>query len=99
MVMVRDDECDVDKVTELVESFIPSAVLKSNVGAELTYILPQVRSHKVYIYIAYSWHFTFIVFTLSFLKIVSFIFVIQCFTSLSATNITMCVWLLNYYFL
>ena len=54
MVMVRDDECDVDKVTELVESFIPSAVLKSNVGAELTYILPQVRSHKVYIYKVYS---------------------------------------------
>ena len=45
MVMVKLPECDVGKVTELIESYIPSAQLESNVSAELSYILPadQVR--------------------------------------------------------
>ena len=42
MVMVKNTTCSVSTVTELVQSFVSSAELESNVGAELSYILPQV---------------------------------------------------------
>ena len=41
MVVVKDSGCDVRQVTTVVESHIPGAELESNVGAELSYVLPQ----------------------------------------------------------
>ncbi|GFS03123.1 ATP-binding cassette sub-family A member 3 [Elysia marginata] len=41
MVVVKESGCDVSQVSTVVESHIPGAELESNVGAELSYILPQ----------------------------------------------------------
>ena len=48
MVMVKELTCDVAMVTDLVRSFVKSADLESNVGAELSFILPQVGVHQGY---------------------------------------------------
>ena len=41
MVLVKESDCDIDSVISLVTSHIPSAEVESNVGAELSFILPQ----------------------------------------------------------
>ena len=42
MVMVKESSCAISRVTELIQSFVSSAEVESNVGAELSFILPQV---------------------------------------------------------
>ena len=44
--MVKDKNCDVNKVTALVQRHIPSAELESDISAELSYLLPFNESSK-----------------------------------------------------
>lgn len=44
--MVKDQDCDIPSITSLIYSHIPEAKLDSNVGAELSYILPHEMSQK-----------------------------------------------------
>ncbi|XP_028395322.1 ATP-binding cassette sub-family A member 3-like [Dendronephthya gigantea] len=46
IVMVKQPDCKVRKVTELVRQFVPHAKLESNAGAELSYILPRQSSQN-----------------------------------------------------
>ena len=46
MVIVKEEKCNVSKITYLVESYVPQAKLETNVGAELSYILPHESSDK-----------------------------------------------------
>ncbi|XP_032221027.2 phospholipid-transporting ATPase ABCA3-like isoform X2 [Nematostella vectensis] len=41
MAVVKGPSCNAGKVTEVVQKFVPTAQLESNVGAELSYILPS----------------------------------------------------------
>lgn len=42
--MVKDASCNVAKVTELVQSHVPTAKLESEISAELSYLLPFDQS-------------------------------------------------------
>ena len=44
--MVKDDICDVDRVTGITNKYVPDAQLESNISAELSYILPREGSSK-----------------------------------------------------
>ncbi|XP_038064273.1 ATP-binding cassette sub-family A member 3-like [Patiria miniata] len=46
MVMVKSPLCDVRRVSDLIHSYIPSAAMESDVGAELSFILPNEASDK-----------------------------------------------------
>ena len=46
MVIVKEEQCDVPRITQLVQSYVPQAKLETNVGAELSYILPHESSDK-----------------------------------------------------
>ncbi|KAI8797159.1 ATP-binding cassette sub-family A member 3 [Biomphalaria glabrata] len=41
MILVKRPECDVQKIINIVSKYIPTAELESNIGAELSFILPQ----------------------------------------------------------
>ncbi|XP_058537073.1 phospholipid-transporting ATPase ABCA3-like [Ochotona princeps] len=41
IVMVKAPHCDVEEVTKLIHNYVPVATMKSNVGTELSFILPQ----------------------------------------------------------
>ena len=41
MVIVKEEACEVRRITKLIRSFIPNATLESDVSAELSYVLPQ----------------------------------------------------------
>ncbi len=42
--MVKTPECNVEKVSDIIQSYVPEATIESNVGAEISYILPQESS-------------------------------------------------------
>jgi ATP-binding cassette subfamily A (ABC1) protein 3 len=44
--MVKEPNCNVKGITSLIQRHIPAAKLESNVGAELSFILPQELSEK-----------------------------------------------------
>ena len=46
MVIVKEPTCNVEVLTQLVQSHVPTAQLESDISAELSYILPQDSSHK-----------------------------------------------------
>ena len=46
MVIVKELTCNVEVLTQLVQSHVPTAQLESDISAELSYILPQDSSHK-----------------------------------------------------
>lgn len=46
MTVVKDPSCDVMRVTEVIQSYVPLAEMENNVGAELSYILPHESSGK-----------------------------------------------------
>lgn len=46
MVIVKEPYCNVDTITSLVKSFVPGATQQTNVGAELSYILPNESTHR-----------------------------------------------------
>lgn len=45
LVIVKDTGCDVDRITDLIRSYIPEVGVNQNVGAELTYLLPSEKSN------------------------------------------------------
>jgi len=46
LIIVKHPYCDVDRVTEFLRRVIPDVVIDQNVGAELSYSLPEEMSHK-----------------------------------------------------
>lgn len=46
MVVVKGKTCDVDRLTKLVQSHIPSAYVESQISAEISYLLPFSESQK-----------------------------------------------------
>jgi hypothetical protein len=44
LVMVKDKSCNVSNVTQLVQSHVKSAILESEISAELSYLLPFDQS-------------------------------------------------------
>lgn len=46
MVVVKGMSCDVDRLTKLVQSHIPSAYVESQISAEVSYLLPFDESKK-----------------------------------------------------
>lgn len=46
MVMVKEANCDLSKVISVVKTHVPTAQLESNVGAELSFILPSEATGK-----------------------------------------------------
>lgn len=46
MVMVKQPNCEVEEITELITSYVPNAILESNAGAELSYILPKENTNQ-----------------------------------------------------
>ena len=44
MIMVKDGGCDVNRITQLVNNYVPDAKLESNMAAELSYVLPSESS-------------------------------------------------------
>ncbi|XP_067859732.1 phospholipid-transporting ATPase ABCA3 [Heptranchias perlo] len=46
MVIVKQPDCDIPKITSLVKKFVPRAVLESKAGAELSYILPNESTDR-----------------------------------------------------
>jgi ATP-binding cassette subfamily A (ABC1) protein 3 len=46
MVVVKDQSCDVSKMTSVVQQHVPSATLESEISAELSFLLPHDQSAK-----------------------------------------------------
>ncbi|XP_078519131.1 phospholipid-transporting ATPase ABCA3 [Lissotriton helveticus] len=46
MVMVKAPHCDVGEISRLVCQYVPNAILESNVGAELSFVLPKESTHR-----------------------------------------------------
>nr|XP_058142182.1 phospholipid-transporting ATPase ABCA3-like [Dasypus novemcinctus] len=47
LVMVKEPNCDVEEVIELINYHIPGAVLENNVAAELSFVLPKEDTNRV----------------------------------------------------
>lgn len=45
LVLVKAADCKVSKITETIQSFLPSARFESEVNMELSYLLPADHSH------------------------------------------------------
>ncbi|KAF0293021.1 ATP-binding cassette sub-family A member 3 [Amphibalanus amphitrite] len=46
MVIVKEEGCDVEKITNTIQRFIPDIEYDQNIGAELSYVLPNEASAK-----------------------------------------------------
>ncbi|XP_034369378.1 phospholipid-transporting ATPase ABCA3-like isoform X1 [Arvicanthis niloticus] len=46
LVMVKKPYCDIDGISELIHSYVPTATQKTNVGNELSFILPKEYTHR-----------------------------------------------------
>lgn len=46
MTLVKEPHCDPEAVSRLVRQHVPSAMLESRAGAELSFILPKESSHR-----------------------------------------------------
>ncbi|XP_072337423.1 phospholipid-transporting ATPase ABCA3 isoform X1 [Scyliorhinus torazame] len=46
MVIVKEPHCKVVKITDLVKSFVPKAVLQTTAGAELSFVLPNESTDR-----------------------------------------------------
>ncbi|XP_072454006.1 phospholipid-transporting ATPase ABCA3-like isoform X2 [Notamacropus eugenii] len=47
LIMVKDPECKVKKISQLIYRYVPNAKMESNVGAELSFILPKENAERV----------------------------------------------------
>ena len=45
LVIVKDADCDVNRITEVIRKYMPDVDINQNVGAELSYLLPGDQSH------------------------------------------------------
>ncbi|XP_069503020.1 phospholipid-transporting ATPase ABCA3 [Ambystoma mexicanum] len=46
MVMVKASHCDVEEISRLICQYVPNAILESNAGAELSFVLPKESTHR-----------------------------------------------------
>ncbi|XP_038178851.1 phospholipid-transporting ATPase ABCA3-like [Arvicola amphibius] len=46
IVMVKEPHCDIDEISELIHYYASAATLETNVGNELSFILPQEYTHR-----------------------------------------------------
>ena len=46
LTIVKEGECDVSKITNLIQEHVPEGTLHSNIAAELNYILPNEQSQN-----------------------------------------------------
>uniref|UniRef100_A0A6I8PBH8 ATP binding cassette subfamily A member 3 n=1 Tax=Ornithorhynchus anatinus TaxID=9258 RepID=A0A6I8PBH8_ORNAN len=46
MVMVKEPHCDLEGISHLIRRSVPNAILESNAGAELSFILPKESTHR-----------------------------------------------------
>jgi len=46
MVCVKSKSCNVDRLTQVVQSHIPTATIESQISAEISYLLPFTESKK-----------------------------------------------------
>ena len=46
MTIVKDTDCNVDGITTTINQYVPQAKVDSNVGAELSYVLPKESSDR-----------------------------------------------------
>nr|XP_004653504.2 phospholipid-transporting ATPase ABCA3-like [Jaculus jaculus] len=46
IVMVKEPHCHVEEISKLIHHYVPTATLETNVGAELSFILPQNYTHR-----------------------------------------------------
>ncbi|XP_040611318.1 ATP-binding cassette sub-family A member 3 isoform X3 [Mesocricetus auratus] len=46
IVMVKEPHCDIDEISKLIHYYASTATLKTNVGNELSFILPQEYTHR-----------------------------------------------------
>ena len=45
LVVVKDADCDVNRITQAIGKYISDVSINQNVGAELSYLLPADQSH------------------------------------------------------
>uniref|UniRef100_E9PWH4 ATP-binding cassette, sub-family A member 15 n=1 Tax=Mus musculus TaxID=10090 RepID=E9PWH4_MOUSE len=46
LVMVKEPYCDIAEISKLIHSYVPTATLETNVGNELSFILPKEYTHR-----------------------------------------------------
>ena len=46
LVVVKDEQCDVNVLTDAIQSFVPTAELETIINREVTYLLPDSESAK-----------------------------------------------------
>lgn len=44
--LVKDEGCDVDSLTKLIQTFIPASYIESYISSEISYLLPFNESEK-----------------------------------------------------
>jgi hypothetical protein len=44
--MEREPHCDVEKISAMIKSQVPSATLEKNIGGELSFILPKKYTQR-----------------------------------------------------
>ncbi|KAM5227715.1 phospholipid-transporting ATPase ABCA3-like [Ctenodactylus gundi] len=46
IVMVKEPHCDIEEISKLICDYVPTATLESNIGTQLSFILPKDYSHR-----------------------------------------------------
>uniref|UniRef100_A0A4X2LF32 ABC transporter domain-containing protein n=1 Tax=Vombatus ursinus TaxID=29139 RepID=A0A4X2LF32_VOMUR len=46
LIMVKEPQCEIKKISELIYRYVPNATMESNVGAELSFILPKENAER-----------------------------------------------------
>ena len=46
LVIVKEEDCNVERITQRIAEYIPEVRVNQNVGAELSYLLPEDQSHQ-----------------------------------------------------
>ncbi|GAB1292624.1 ATP-binding cassette transporter sub-family A member 15 [Apodemus speciosus] len=46
LIMVKEPHCDIDEISKLIHSYVPKAILETNIGNELSFILPKEYTHR-----------------------------------------------------
>ncbi|XP_036597535.1 ATP-binding cassette sub-family A member 3-like [Trichosurus vulpecula] len=46
LIMVKEPQCKIKKISQLIYQYVPNATMESNVGAELSFILPKENAER-----------------------------------------------------
>uniref|UniRef100_A0A8D2DWM4 ABC transporter domain-containing protein n=1 Tax=Sciurus vulgaris TaxID=55149 RepID=A0A8D2DWM4_SCIVU len=46
IIMVKNPNCDVEKISELIKDHVPTASMETNIAAELSFVLPKEYTHS-----------------------------------------------------